>query len=121
MENNSTRHPSRRNGPGRPSSIGGFLALAIGSLIPAASNAYTAAGDRHFPATLILPKVGPTDSIWVPISTQPFEPVNTKDETRETKFTGTYSKLITERLGIQLEYGFTHIDRLRTSSITGAQ
>jgi hypothetical protein len=59
--------------------------------------------------------------VWVPISTQPFEAVKPEDKTRGTNFTGSYSKFITERLGIQLEYGLTHIDRLRTLSVTGAQ
>ena len=97
------------------------LALAINSLAPTAGYAYTAAGDRNFPATLILPQVAPSDAIWVPISTQPFEAAKSEDKTRETNFAGTYSKLITERLGIQFEYGLTRIDRLRTSSVTGAQ
>jgi hypothetical protein len=47
-----------------------------------------------------------------------FEP---KDQTRETNFTGTYSKLITEELGIQLEDGLVHLARLRASSVTGAR
>jgi hypothetical protein len=95
--------------------------LAIGGLIPIAAHAYTAAGDRTFPATLILPQVAPTDALWVPVSTQPFEALSTGDPTRETMFTGTYSKLITERLGIQLQDGVTRLDRLNTSSVTGGQ
>jgi hypothetical protein len=83
--------------------------------------AYTAAGDRNFPATLILPQVAPSDALWVPVSTQPFAAVSTGDTTSETMFTGTYSKLITERLGIQFEDGVTRLNRLRTSSVTGAQ
>jgi hypothetical protein len=68
-----------------------------------------------------LPQVAPSDAIWVPISTQLFEAAKPEDKSRETNFAGTYSKLITERLGIQFEYGLTRIDRLRTSSVTGAQ
>jgi hypothetical protein len=98
-----------------------ILSLAIGGLTPTAGYAYTAAGDRNFPATLILPQVGPSDALWVPLSTQTFEAVSTGDRTRATNFTGTYNKLITERLGVQFGYGLTHIDRLGTSSVTGAQ
>jgi hypothetical protein len=83
--------------------------------------AYTAAGDRNFPATLILPQVAPSDALWVPVSTQPFAAVSTGDTTSETMFTGTYSKLITERLGIQFEDGVTRLNRLLSSSVTGAQ
>jgi hypothetical protein len=101
--------------------IARVLALAIAGLTPTASNAYTAAGDRNFPAQLILPQIGPTDALWVPISTRPLEAVKLKDPTRETSFTGTYSKLITEQLGIQVEDGLIHRDRLRASSVTGAE
>lgn len=93
----------------------------MAGLTPTAGSAYTAAGDRNFPAQLILPQIGPTDALWVPIDTQPMEAAKLKDPTRETDFTGTYSKLITEQLGIQLEYGLTHLDRLLASPVTGAQ
>jgi hypothetical protein len=101
--------------------VGTALAFTIIGLTSTASHAYTSAGDRNFPATLILPQVAPTDALWVPVSNQPFEASSTGDTTRETDFTGTYSKLITERLGIQLEDGVTRLNRLHTSSATGAQ
>ena len=45
----------------------------------------------------------------------------TGDPTTQNLFTGDYSKTLTERLGIQLEGGLTQLDRLHTSSVTGAQ
>jgi hypothetical protein len=121
MKNRSTRHQNRRRGAYHCWRISGVLALAIAVLTPTASNAYTAAGDRNFSAQLILPQIGPTDALWVPIRTQPMEAVNPEKTTRQTDFTGTYSKLITEQLGIQLEYGLTHLDRLGDSSVIGTQ
>jgi hypothetical protein len=121
MKNRPIGHQNRRRDPYHSWGISSAIALAIAGLTPTASSAYTAAGDRNFPAQLVLPQIGPTDALWVPISTQPFEALGTEDKTRQINFTGTYGKLITERLGIQLEYGLTHNDRLRTSSITGAQ
>jgi hypothetical protein len=121
MKNRSTRHQNRRRGPYHCLGIARFLALAIAVVTPIASNAYTAAGDRNFSAQLILPQIGPTDALWMPVSTQPMEAVERKGPTRETDFTGTYSKLITEQLGIQVEDGLTHRDRLRASSLTGAE
>ena len=121
MKNRSTRHPNRWRGPYHCWGISGVLVLAIAALTPTIAGAYTAAGDRNFPAQLLLPQIGPTDSLWVPIMTQPVYPELNNDETRGTSITGTYSKLITERLGIQLEYGASRIDRRNTSSITGAQ
>jgi hypothetical protein len=102
-------------------SIATLFILGVTGLIPIAANAYTAADDRNFPATLILPQVAPTDALWIPLSTQPFEALSTGDTTRETMFSGTYSKLITERLGIQLQDGVTRLNLLNTPSVTGAQ
>src|SRR5215831_17924911 len=113
MKNGSTRLQNRHCW-----GITGIFALAMAGLTPTASSAYTAAGDRNFPAQLVLPQIGPADSFWVPISTQPFEAVNL-DKTRQTNFDLTYSKLITESLGIQLGYGLTHLDRRGDSSVTG--
>ena len=121
LNKKSTHHPNRRVGPNPRWSVSAALALVIGGLTSIASYAYTAAGDRTFPATLILPQVAPTDALWVPVSTQPFEALSTGDPTRETMFSGTYSKLITERLGIQLKDGLSWVHRLRTSSVTGTQ
>jgi hypothetical protein len=121
MKNRSTRHQYRRGHPYHFWGITTVVALAIAGVIPTASNAYTAAGDRNFPAQLILPQIGPTDSLWFPISTLPMEAVKATDPTRETDFRGTYSKLITEELGIQLQDGLIHRNRLRASSVTGAQ
>src|SRR5689334_12458355 len=69
--------------------------LAVNGLAAATANAYTAAGDRNFPATLVLPQIAPSDAFWFTPSTQP----TTKGQ--QTQVTGTYSKLITERFSIQ--------------------
>jgi hypothetical protein len=121
MKNGSTRLQNRRRGPYHCWAITGIFALAMAGLTPTASNAYTAAGDRNFPAQLILPQIGPTDALWLPISTLPMEALKTGDPTRETNFRGTYGKLITEELGIQLGDGLIHRNRLGASSVTGAQ
>jgi hypothetical protein len=110
MKNKSTRHSNPRNGPYRHWSISWVLTLVIAGLIPTAGNAYTAAGDRNFPATLKLPQIAPTDALWVDFSTQPMA------NGYQTQFTGTYSKMITERLGIQVKEGLT-----RQASVTRAQ
>ena len=112
---------NRRRGPYHYWGISRVLALAIAVLTPTASNAYTAAGDRNFPAQLILPQIGPTDALWFPISTLPMEALKTTDPTRVTNFRGNYSKLITEELGIRFNDGFIYRDRLRASSVTGAE
>ena len=47
------------------------------------ATAYTAAGDRNFPATLILPQVAPSDAVWVSFSTQPQPIGNRRHDPRE--------------------------------------
>jgi hypothetical protein len=121
MKSRSIDHQNRRRGPFHGWGITFFFALAISGVTPTASSAYPAAGDRNFPALLILPQIGPTDSIWIPISTMAMEALQTTDPTRETTFEGTYSKLITEGLGMQLGDGLVHLNRLHASSVTGAQ
>ena len=86
MKNKSTRHPNLRIGPYRHWSISGVLTLAIAGLIPTAGSAYTAAGDRNFPATLKLPQIAPTDALWVDFSSQPMANGD------PAQFTGNYSK-----------------------------
>jgi hypothetical protein len=121
MKLRSTRCQNRRRRPCHSRGISGVLALAMAGLTPATGSAYTAAGDRNFPAQLVLPQIGPTDSLWIPISTMPMRAVKTTDPTRETSFEGNYSKLITEELGIRLGDKLIHQNRLHASSVTGAQ
>ena len=68
MKNKSTHHRNCRNHRYRLSKISNIVTLAMIGLTPTAVNAYTAAGDRNFPGQLVLPQIGPTDALWVPIS-----------------------------------------------------
>jgi hypothetical protein len=73
--------------------------LVIADLAPEAARAYTAAGDRIFVGTLILPQIAPTDAFWSTLSTQPMP------QGESTLLTGTWSKTITERFGINVADG----------------
>jgi hypothetical protein len=99
----SIRPANRWNGSNRRWSISAVLALLITGLTPTVGNAYTAAGDRNFPANLILPQVTSTDAFWTNFSAQP----QASGPGDQLQFTGTFSKLITERLGIQFSDGLT--------------
>ncbi len=92
-----------------------IIVVAISALASDVGFAYTAAGDRTFPATLILPQVAPSDAIWGTFSTQPQNATNIGDPTQESSFTGTFSKTITDRFGIQLDDGLNLFDRLHAS------
>lgn len=98
-----------------------IIVLAISALASDVGFAYTAAGDRTFPATLILPQVAPSDAIWGSFSTQPQNAAKIGDPTQESMFTGTFSKTITDRLGIQLDDGLNLFDRLHASPVNGFQ
>ena len=97
---------NRRHSPDRRWRVNSVLALAIAGLTPATGNAYTSAGDRNFPATLLLPQAAPFDAFWGNFRTQPMT------SGRQTQFTGTYNKMITEQLGIRVREGLTRQGRL---------
>lgn len=118
QETNLPRNPPELSA--RRCGISAVLSLAV-SVLTSTAHAYTDAGDRIFPANLILPQVASTDAVWITPSAQPFEGVAAMDPTRQSLFSATYSKSITEQLGIQLSDGFAREDRLGASSLTGAQ
>jgi hypothetical protein len=130
MSNKSIRHAKLRKVPNLRWSASAVLALAIGALTPTAGYGWTSVGEyRNFPATLIVPQITATDGFWFNPSTQPFQGVapmmgmapTANATTRQSQFPGTYSKMITERLGIQFSDRFEQNDRLGTSSVRGAQ
>jgi hypothetical protein len=96
------------------------LALAFGAacpmlLLPMIAAAYTAVGDRLFPATVLLPQAAPTDAVYVTPSTQPVSGGNA------TNLTATFDKLLTERLGIGIQNGYNWIGRTDASTLVGWQ
>jgi hypothetical protein len=84
--------------------------VVIAGLMPSVTEAYTAAGDRVFPATLNLPQLAPADAFWASLSAQ-----NT-ERGHDTQLTGTYSKTLTDWLSIELEDGIRRLGR-----VTGAE
>jgi len=90
-------------------------AAACPVLLPAPVAAYTAAGDRIFPATILLPQAAPTDALYVTPSTQPVSGGNA------TNLTVTLDKLLTERLGIGIQDGYNWIARNNASTLVGWQ
>src|ERR1051326_1470715 len=74
--------------------------------------AYSAAGDRLFPATLVLPQIAPGDEFYIWANTQPLIPGGIGTGSRQSNFTEVYDKAITERLGIVVEETWTRLDRV---------
>jgi hypothetical protein len=83
--------------------------------------AYSAAGDRLFPATLVLPQIAPGDEFYVWGSTLPLNGGPPGTPTRSDNFHATYMKTLTERLGIVIEENWTRLDRAATRPSFGWQ
>jgi hypothetical protein len=100
-----------------PRLIAALMALAGASWLAPPAFAYTAAGDRIFPATLLMPQVAPSDDVYGTVATQPGSGGNT----RQTDLTGVYGKTLTERFGIAIEGAYSWIDRAGGGSVSGPQ
>ena len=103
----------------------GALAIAaalVGACLPASDClAYTAAGDRLFPASSVLPQIAPGDEFYnwgwtVPLAGGPVGSPN-----RASNFAAVYSKTITERLGITAVDSWFRIDRRGAPALHGFQ
>jgi hypothetical protein len=84
------------------------VVIACAALIDSA-HAYTASGDRLFPATLILPQLTPGDELYLNYSMLPLSSSGAGTPNRSTNFTATYGKTITDDLGVYIEETYTGI------------
>ena len=96
------------------------LAFAVGGPANQAF-AYSATGDRLFPATLVLPQIAPGDEFYIWADTLPQTPAGDGTGTRQSSFTAVYAKTITDRLGIVVEEGWTRLDRVGHGSWSAMQ
>lgn len=86
------------------------LSAAAAVLGSGDARAYTAAGDRLFPATLVLQQIAPSDEIYVNEFALPLDggaPGSPSDVNR-LKFT--YSKTLTDRIAVVLNETWTRLD-----------
>jgi hypothetical protein len=98
--------------------------LTLESLFPTGALAYTAAGDRVFPATLVLPQIAPTDEFYVWGWTLPLGGGAVGAPDRISTFNAVYAKTITDSLGVVINSGalnYTRIDRVGAGSLSGFQ
>jgi hypothetical protein len=98
------------------------LAIVFAGTLPLLpADAYTAAGDRIFPATLILPQLTPGDELYLNYNTLPLSSSGPGTPSRSTNFTATYGKTITDRLGIYIEETYTGIGQSGLGTAWGWQ
>ena len=99
--------------PRRCRAGGPAFAAALLALWPHLASAYVAAGDRTFPAMILLPQVAPADQFYVTPTTQPVS------GGRFTDLSATFAKTLTERLGVRFEEGYNWRARNGASTLTG--
>ena len=96
----------------------GVAALSV----PEAAEAYPAAGDRIFPATLIVPQIAPSDELYITPSFQPLPSDSVAGASDHlTNLSVTYDKTITERLGVGATVGYDFLDRAAGGETGGWQ
>lgn len=86
--------------------IGVWVLLTGGAAAVASppAGAYTAAGDRIFPATLELPQIAPSDELYLTGGTTPGHAA------RNSNLSVFYDKTISERFGVGITGGYDRID-----------
>jgi hypothetical protein len=99
----------------------GCAALIAMTAPPDRASAYTASGDRIFPATLVLPQLTPGDEFYVNLMTQPLASNGPGTPTGSTNLTATYAKSITDRLGVEIEETYTVLGQRDAGTLYGWQ
>ncbi len=97
-------------------------AAALVAVSAAPALAYTAAGDRVFPATILLPQNAPSDDFYLTPSTQPFYSGSVPGANdRLTNFSFTYDKTLTERLSVGFTDGWNQFSQAGAGTAYGFQ
>lgn len=96
------------------------LALVLGIAIPAREClAYTAAGDRVFPALGILPQIAPGDEFYAWAWTVPLAGGPPGSPNEATNLGAVLDKTITDDLGITINESWFRLDRVHAGSFDG--
>jgi hypothetical protein len=85
------------------------------------AQAYTAAGDRVFPAMLVLPQFAPGNELYNWDETLPQSPAGIGTPWHETNATLGMQKTITDRLGVTVEETWTQLKTVKAGDLDGTQ
>ena len=107
----------------KPSGVCRFVFFAAGLVGSSVANidcfAYTAAGDRIFAPTGILPQIAPSDQIYTWGWTLPLSGEAVGTRSRMTNVGAFFDKTLTERLSLYFQGSWFQIDRVGTESLYG--
>ncbi len=98
-----------------------ILLLCTSCPIAQRAAAYTAAGDRQFPATIVLPQIGPSDEAYLTAATLPQAGASPGQDGRNSSFAATVDKTVTERLSLTVTEEYSAVDPGFGSTATGWQ
>jgi hypothetical protein len=91
------------------------VALLVALSVPDAARAYTAAGDRLFTATILLPQIAPSDELYLTGMTQP------DAGGRASGSMVNYDKTIVEGVGVGISEGYDWVQQTGARSLAGWQ
>jgi len=92
------------------------LALTLELALGPAAEAYTAAGDRIFTPTILLPQIAPSDEAYFTFSTQ-----HPSAASRLDNLNAVYNKTLTERLSVGVEDGYNWLDPRGSSGLNNLE
>jgi hypothetical protein len=96
--------------------VAGFIGSLVANI---GCFAYTAAGDRIFAPTGILPQIAPTDQIYTWAWTLPLSGKASGARSRMTNIGAFFDKTVTERLSVHFQGNWLRIDRIDAGSRYG--
>ncbi len=113
-------HGAKRRERGGAGALAVAAALVLGICgFPGSALAYTAAGDRLFAASAVLPQIAPGDEFYTWGWTVPLAGGPVGAASRASNFGAVFSKTITERLGIVLEDSWCPVERVGKGPVFG--
>ena len=102
------------------------IVLLVGAMAaispPHRATAYTAAGDRVFPATILLPQNAPSDDFYfTPLWRPSYSSTLPGSTDNLTNYSFTYNKTLTERLSVGVTDGWNKLDQAGVGTAYGFQ
>ena len=91
-----------------------LLALLVLPGLASLAEAYTAAGDRTFPATIVIPQIAPTDELYLT-----FTSLDPTSGSRLSTFGTVYNKTITDRFSVGVEDNYDWLSPKKGHVTTG--